>query len=186
MRRPREALANVDSLQRLQEVRSVETEDWMNQQWAPFPLDLWRGRAYLLLGDTARARAAFARHIPRLEELRDEMPGLSLRSRFLALAYAGAGRREEAIREAELAGRLALETGDLWAEIPNSDENLLEVFVLAGDLDRAFDVLSRIQAANPQGLLVRLRTDPSLDPLRGDPRFDEVVRAASVPIPGAR
>ena len=44
-----------------------------------------------------------------------------------------------------------------------------------GELDRAFDYLDRAYAEDP-GTLNEMRADPAADPLRQDPRFDELMK----------
>ena len=44
-----------------------------------------------------------------------------------------------------------------------------------GELDRAFDYLDRAYAEHPANLL-NLSRDPAADPLRQDPRFDELMK----------
>ncbi len=44
-----------------------------------------------------------------------------------------------------------------------------------GDLDRAFEYLDRAYAEDP-GSLTSFRADPAADPLRQDPRFDELMK----------
>ena len=44
-----------------------------------------------------------------------------------------------------------------------------------GDLDRAFEYLDRAYAEDP-GNLAYMRTDPTADSLKDDPRFAELMR----------
>lgn len=171
MRRPRAALDVVDVMVRARREAEVAAPGWVNQQWAPFPLDLLRARALYQLGDTAMAREVAAAHIPRLERLRDEFPDLSLRRRFLAISYAIAGRGDDALREARVARSIALEGGDLWAEVPGVDEDLLEIHALLGNDTEVVELLRALYRQDRPGLLPRLRADPLLDPIRDSEAF---------------
>jgi len=81
----------------------------------------------------------------------------------LAWAYATAGDREQSleyIRRAETAGVPLKEIGLVYGAL--------------GDLDQAFDYLERALDTEP-GTLAGISADPSANPLRADPRWDELM-----------
>ncbi len=93
-------------------------------------------------------------------ELDPESPG---RRTALAWAYARDEQREKAL--------------GLLADVPEMGFNLKEIALVygeLGELDRAFDYLDRAYAEHPANLL-NLSVDPAADPLRQDPRFDELM-----------
>jgi tetratricopeptide (TPR) repeat protein len=81
----------------------------------------------------------------------------------LAWAYARAGERERSlqyIQRAETAGGPLKEIGLVYGAL--------------GDLDQAFDYLERGFEAEP-GTLAGIGEDPSADPLKADPRWEELL-----------
>jgi serine/threonine-protein kinase len=58
--------------------------------------------------------------------------------------------------------------------------NYAQVFAQAGEKDRAFAALGRAFQVKDPGV-TGLRTDPFLDPIRGDPRFTAFIRKANFP-----
>ncbi len=81
----------------------------------------------------------------------------------LAWAYARAGERErslEYIQRAETAGVPLKEIGLVYGAL--------------GDLDRAFDYLERGLETQP-GTLAGIGADPSADPLKADPRWEQLL-----------
>ena len=55
-----------------------------------------------------------------------------------------------------------------------------QVHAQSGNIDEAFAALNRAWEIRDSGLL-RLKTDPYLDPLRGDPRYAQLVRKLNFP-----
>lgn len=55
-----------------------------------------------------------------------------------------------------------------------------ELYADLGDKDHAFEWLNTAYQEHSAGL-IRLRTDPILDPLRSDPRYAELVRKIGFP-----
>ncbi len=98
------------------------------------------------------------------------MPGEPRFHANLALAYAGLGRAEEAVRE----GRRAVEIMPYASNAFHSGEwvqKLAQVYVMVGDYEDAIDQLDF--ALSVPGPLSGhwLRLDPVWRPLRSDPRF---------------
>jgi hypothetical protein len=117
------------------------------------------------------------RHIPELEARVQEFPELTLRSQFLALAYACAGRDEDALREALRSVEIAEEEGDRWAGIPGVYEHVARIHAQFGHVDDALDLLAKelTDPANPILTLGDLLVDPIWDPLRASSRFDQLL-----------
>ena len=177
MRRFDDALMAIDSIVLIREARGEERPGWMSQNWAQFPLDLWRGLVYQHQGRALEARAIFATHIPELERLVAEFPDLALRRRFLALAYAGAGDQERALEEIRTALSISVGEGDLWYGVPAAHEWLMLMHADMGNTDEAIDILDGVLTAGPAPFigLHRLLQDPQLDPLRSSDRYPRVV-----------
>ncbi|HMI18146.1 MAG TPA: TIR domain-containing protein [Sphingomonas sp.] len=115
----------------------------------------YKGVALFLLGRLAEARAAF------LTEPRDmgKLPGLAIVERKLGNAAA-----------AEAAMRTLVDTlGD------SAIYQQAEVLAQWGQIDRAFAALQRAETVGDAGLMWSA-TDPLLDPLRTDPRFQPLLR----------
>jgi len=87
---------------------------------------------------------------------------------MLASAYARAGRRDDALRLiAELKKRR--NAGYVPAKA------FVEAYLGLGENDQAFDWLEQAYKEHSD-ILEFIKVDPELDPLRGDPRFAELVR----------
>jgi TolB-like protein/Tfp pilus assembly protein PilF/predicted Ser/Thr protein kinase len=141
--------------------------------------DFWLGRVARLKGDAAAARAAFMRARTQLEEeLRDHPDDIS-RLSHLGLIDAALGRKEEALSE----GRRAMELVAIAPEAikgPYTNEGFTRMWFAmicawAGERELALEqleVLAKIPGGPSYG---RLRLDPVWDPLRGDPRFEQIV-----------
>jgi hypothetical protein len=92
----------------------------------------------------------------------------------LGVADAVLGNKEAAVRE----GRRAVELLPVTKESIAGSllvQYLALIYAWTGDKDHAFEQLA--VAAKLPGYLSygQLRFDPSWDPLRGDPRFDQIV-----------
>ena len=116
----------------------------------------YAGMAHTIKGQSGHAIESFRRAI----ELNPDDPYYPA---GLAWAYATAGDREQSleyIQQAETAGVPLKEIGLVYGAL--------------GDLDQAFDYLERALETEP-GTLAGISADPSADPLRADPRWDELM-----------
>ena len=91
---------------------------------------------------------------------------------FIVRALAPLGRRDEA---EEILARLADESRQRYVRA----EALAMGYAAVGDLERAFASLERAFQARSGGLIY-LHLDPGYEPLRGDPRYAELVRRIGV------
>ena len=87
----------------------------------------------------------------------------------LAQAYAGAGRREDALRILEEVLGSAIDPVEVAA-----------VYTRLGEADAAFEWLEKAYERRVLGL-AWIRVIPSFDPLRSDPRFDDLLRRVGLP-----
>ncbi|HVS61971.1 MAG TPA: protein kinase [Thermoanaerobaculia bacterium] len=87
----------------------------------------------------------------------------------LGIAYAGLGRRADALREGELGLRLI---GDSRGDPYNFRlKDLAQIHVLLGENERALDQLARLVATSGFFTPAYLALDPTFAPLRDEPRF---------------
>jgi len=100
-------------------------------------------------------------------------------TRSLGQCYALLDRKEEAIREGRKAVDLMPVSKDAY-EGPFFIVSLAEIYTLVGEHDAAIEQLAYLLSI-PCGMTVhRIRLDPVYDPLRGHPRFQELLAKYSV------
>jgi TolB-like protein/Tfp pilus assembly protein PilF len=89
------------------------------------------------------------------------------------ISYAMSGQRENALRVA-----------DEWKEAEKSGYVMIywlaATYAQLGDKDAAFAELEK-SYQNRDWFLQRLKVDPFMDPLRGDPRFDAMIKRLNLP-----
>lgn len=138
---------------------------------------LIKGRIYYFMGENSLSVTYYDSARAFLEESVVAMER-SVREAFehcrLGIAYAGLGKKNEAIREGELGHKLLPLSKD---RIFGMDiiESLAEIYTIVGELDFAIDQLE-ILLSNPSMISAPLvRIDPIWDPLRDHPRFQALL-----------
>jgi len=144
------------------------------QQTIPFPRSWCEGVVAQLRGDKAAADAAFARTRNEAAKLVAEQPDYPEGLCVLGVADAALGHKEDAIREGRRAVELLPVTKDAITG-PLLVQNLALIYAWTGEKDLAFEQLA-IAARVPGHLSYgELRLHPYWDPLRADPRFEQIV-----------
>jgi TolB-like protein len=134
------------------------------------PKPLLYAQIYGLMGHAERELAYYDSARAILEaELRGNMGDHRLHS-SLGIAYAGLGRRDEAIREAKLGVELMPVERDAFYGIYRV-EDLARVCVMVGEYDAAIDQLDYLLSIPGEISVPLLRIDPTWDLLRDHPRF---------------
>jgi len=88
----------------------------------------------------------------------------------LGMAYADAGRREDALRAGRRATELLPYNRDAWGGGYRELE-LARIYTILGERDSAFARLEHVLSVPMDFTPALLRIDPWWAPLRGDPRF---------------
>ncbi len=129
-------------------------------------------------GDLARARHLFQVCLPKAEEAVHAEPDEAHYHSFLGLLYAGLGRKEDALREGELAVSMLPESRDA-VDAPLSEAALATIYTRVGEAERAISLLQHLlttpNAWNGGISTLDLRTWWEWDPLRSNPRFQKLV-----------
>lgn len=140
------------------------------------PTSLMRARLHEALGHRELARASYEEARAALQDSVDAHPTDPSVRIPLALAYAGLGRTSEAVSEARRAMELApIASGT--REATAFMGGAVEVFARAGEADAALDLLELLfsMPAGREVTVPFLRVWPAFDPLRSDPRFEELL-----------
>jgi len=136
---------------------------------------LGTGFVYQLLNEPELARSSYDSARILLEKRVREFPDNPEFHRLLGIAYAGLGRKEEAIRE----GKLAVEVYPVSKDALDGPRNVLylaEIYVMVGEYDAALDKIEYLLSIPYQYLSVPLlQIDPIWDPLREHPRFKRLL-----------
>ena len=128
------------------------------------------------MGRTSEARTLYAYAAERVERAPGALPSIGGRHTWLSIAYAGLGRRDEAIREGMTAERLLRASNDLWSW-PTNLELVTHAYVIAGAHDLALDRIEELLSLRYYLALspALLRVDPRWDALRQHPRFQKLL-----------
>ena len=93
---------------------------------------------------------------------------------LLALAYAGLGRNEDAVREGQLAVELLPPSRDSYTG-PDWIAYLALIYAKVGEHDAAIEQLEYLLSVPAFMSVSWLRLDPAWDPLRDHPRFQALL-----------
>ncbi len=148
---------------------------------APVPKSYLKGCIALASGDRAQAQELFEISRPVLEAEALAHPESELRHARLGVLYAYMGRKAEAIRE----GKRAIELKPVASDAYDGPEQLCMmalIYAWVGEPDQAIAII-RKQLPAPAGVFFyeasmswwELRLRWEWDPLRKDPRFQEIV-----------
>ena len=140
----------------------------------PLPNSWCEGLVARLHGDEAAARAAFAKARRELEQIVRDQPDYAETLCALGVINAALGNKGEAIHEGQRAVEL-IPVSKSAIEGPLLMRYLAVIYAWTGEKDRAIERLS--ETAKLPGYLSygHLRLHPIWDPLRGDPRFEDIV-----------
>jgi TolB-like protein/Tfp pilus assembly protein PilF len=148
--------------------------DACHDQAIPFPHAWCEGMVWRLRGDDSAAHNAFTRARAEVQEIVRKEPTYAEALSVLGMIDAALGRKAEAIREGQRAVELLPITKDAL-----NGALLIQYFAItcawAKEKNLALEQLA-IAARIPSNVSYgHLRLHPYWDPLRGDPRFEEIV-----------
>ncbi len=149
-------------------------EDLTESVFLYSPPPLLAARAYDFIGKPDLARAIYDSARVMLEELLEGGFDHFSVHICLGMAYAGLGRRDDAVRE----GRLAVELNPISIDAtggPYTVMMLAEIYVMVGNHDAAIDELEHLLSIPSYVSVPVLRLAPRWDPLRDKPRFQRLL-----------
>ncbi len=148
-------------------------------QVAVTPVHLMRGLVYRFMNDSIRSHLSFDSARVFLESEIKKRPDDQRLHRSLGMVYAGLGRTEEAVREAELSvQQLPLSLDAVDGVYPLI--SLAQVYTMVGKYDAALEELEYLISLPAPKIITApiLRLDPMYDPLRSNPRFQALLAKA--------
>jgi serine/threonine protein kinase/tetratricopeptide (TPR) repeat protein len=163
-------------------VRRLEEFNKLDDQFLFRPKDLLLGLAYRFMNDSEKAKASFdsARRI--VEKAVTQHPDDPRVFSALGLAYAGLGRKADAIREGKKGVELMPVSKEAWRGTFRLVD-LAQIYTMVGEEETALNVLDTVMSDPLDALSVPLlKADPVWTPLRTRPRFQALLRKYS---PGA-
>jgi len=154
---------------------ATSPEPWiLTKTWAR-PNVLLAAFAQELLGDVGQARQGYEAARQALEAEVAGRPDDPRLHSSLGIALAGLGRSERAVAEGRRATELLPRSKDGFYYISFAVD-LAQIYVMVGDHDRAIEQLEDL-LSNPTWISVTwLERDPTWNPLRADPKFQEMLR----------
>jgi eukaryotic-like serine/threonine-protein kinase len=130
-------------------------------------------QAYALKGDTANTRIYAEEARKAFEEQLRSAPNDDQRHVYLGLALAYLGRKEDAIREGERGVALDPISKDAYGGTYDQHQ-LVRIYMLVGEPEKALDQLEPLLKIPYLLSPGWLKIDPNFDPLRKNPRFQQL------------
>ncbi|PWB70342.1 MAG: hypothetical protein C3F15_13925 [Holophagae bacterium] len=166
------ALARRDYSEAVRQLEALRPP--VDSQWGYWPASLFRGEYVMLAGELDLAHQSFEAARLELEQKVAQDAADARYHSSLGIAYAGLGRRVEAVREARLGCELMPASQDAWRALRRI-EDLALVYTMVGETGEAIAQLEKLLQGSGETTPHLLRLDPRWDPLRSDPRFQALL-----------
>ncbi len=142
----------------------------------PFPFNYFYVKAefYRLRGERERSRAYSDSLLAALEQLREERAADPDLSWYLAYAYAGLGRRVEAIQHAERTASMLSQSNNALRKA-YIQPNLIWIYAMVGEHDAAMDQIEHLLSVPSTISVPYLRSAQYPGSLRDHARFQELL-----------
>jgi len=153
---------------------SLGSSETFERQFYFIPKALLSGQINGLMGDQQAEQVYYesARNI--LESKIKEQPEDARFHSSLGIAYAGLGRKQDAIRAGQLAVDLLPVTKEAWKGTFRI-EALAKIYVMVGEFDAAIERLEFLLSVPGEVSIPLLRLDPTWDNLRNHSRFKKLI-----------
>ncbi|MFI5166976.1 MAG: protein kinase [Thermoanaerobaculales bacterium] len=151
-----------------------ETRHAFDNQFQYLPIPLLRGQVQMLAGEHDLARRSFEAARLELEQKVAEDRADARFHSSIGIAYAGLGRRVEAVREGRLGCELMPASKDAYRALSRL-EDLALVYTMVGQTSEAIVHLDDLLARSGWFTANLLRLEPRWDPLRSDPKFQALL-----------
>ena len=168
------ALARRDYQGALRQLQAKTVRTLIDSHFRYLPIPLLRGEVQMVASQHDLARQSFEAARVELEQKVTQDPDGHRLHSSLGIAYAGLGRRVDAVREAKLGCALMPVSKDAWRALYRL-EDLALVYTMVGQTSEAIAQLEHLLAGSGEFTPHVLRLDPRWDPLRSDPRFQALL-----------
>jgi tetratricopeptide (TPR) repeat protein len=139
-----------------------------------FPKSWFKATVARAKGDTAEATAQWQKTRAILEQRLAVKPEHARTLGVLAMVDANLGQKDLALREGQHAMELMPMSRDVY-EATIILENVAQVYVWSGERDKALELLQQLAKIPSYTNYGWLKFHPMWDPLRGDPRFEQII-----------
>jgi serine/threonine protein kinase/tetratricopeptide (TPR) repeat protein len=160
-----------DALQRLSSV----SEEAFPDQFFFVPKDSLFAQIYSLMNNDQMAEKHYQSAVRLLEEKIKEDPEDSRYYSALGIAYAGLGKKEEAVQTAQKATEILPISKEAWRGAFRA-KDLAQVYTMVGEFDKAMDLIEQLLSIPGEMSVPLLRTDPVWRPLHSHPRFQKLIQ----------
>lgn len=152
----------------------------LENQFVFYPNPLLLAQAAVLRGATTQARTLYQEALQIAEKRLKQSPEDERAHSTQGIAYAGLGRREEAIKAARKGVELLPPEREAWRGSYRLMD-LARVYTMVGEQEKALDALERLLSIPSDLSAQLLKLDPTWKPLRENKRFQVLVKGTRTP-----
>ncbi len=147
-----------------------------DHQFRFIPTALQYARIYQYMNKNEMAKKYYDEARSVLESKIREQPEDARFHSSLGVAYAGLGRKQDAIREGKLAVELLPVTKEAWRGL-HLVEDLAKIYVMVGEFDAAINQIEYLLSIPGELSIPLLQLDPIWDPLHYHPRYKKLIQS---------
>ena len=146
------------------------------QQFQYIPTAQRLAEIYHLMGNETSATAYYDSARIHMETKLAELPEDERYHSAIGIAYAGLGRKDDAIREGLRGTELMSTDKEVWRGA-HRVEDLAKIYTMVGEYDLAIDQIERLLSLPYYFTAKTLEVFPTWAPLRNHPRYQEIIAA---------